>query len=397
MDIVWTNEQLELFDRLIDWYYKQPKQWFSYSGAAGTGKTTVIKEFINRIGLDIINVACAAYTGKAVMVLSQNGLHASTIHSLIYYPLLEDQIDDDGNLIKGKNGKVKKHIVFHKRDELKAGYKLIVIDEASMVNDMLRDEILSFGIPTIFIGDHNQLPPIFGVSSVMIKPDFILTKIMRQAEKDPIVYLSQMILNGETIYTGQYGISEVVQDYYITKDVLTDYGIIICGKNATREKINTDVRVNILGRSGRKPAIGDKVICRQNNWEKELRGTGIYLTNGLVGYLEEVDYSTCDGRKVEIDFRPEFTDKAFHNLKMDYRYIRLDLQSQKEYGMSRFEKFEYGYCITAHLSQGSQYENVLFFDESFYDSETTMKLRYTAITRARTKITIVAPYGKLRY
>jgi exodeoxyribonuclease-5 len=76
------------------------------------------------------------------------------------------------------------------KDKLDDDIKLIIIDEAAMVNDKMREELLSFGIPVIFLGDHNQLPPVIGKSSMLDKPDFILTKIMRQAENDPIVYLS---------------------------------------------------------------------------------------------------------------------------------------------------------------------------------------------------------------
>ena len=92
-----------------------------------------------------------------------------------------------------------------------------------------------------------------------------------------------------------------------------------------------------------------------------------------------------------IDFRPDFMDDEFEDLKIDCKYIISDYESRKNYGLTKFEKFEYAYCITTHISQGSQYNRVLFFDEPFADKETTKKLRYTAITRAIDEITIVRP------
>ena len=84
-------------------------------------------------------------------------------------------------------------------------------------------------------------------------------------------------------------------------------------------------------------------------------------------------------------------DNEFEDLKIDCKYIISDYDSRKNYGLTKFEKFEYAYCITTHISQGSQYNRVLFIDEPFADKETTKKLRYTAITRAIDEITIVRP------
>jgi exodeoxyribonuclease-5 len=228
----------------------------------------------------------------------------------------------------------------------------------------------------------------------MLNPDFILTKIMRQAEGDPIVMFCQKILKDEPIEIGIYGRSRVLRVMDYRKNLLLDYDIIICGKNMTRDNINNHARYDILKRKDGKPQIGDKIICRQNNWEREV--DGIYLINGMIGYIDNIDYSTCDGHKVIIDFCPEFLTKGFDSLELDYRYMMASLKEKTEFGISQYNKFEYGYCITAHLSQGSQYSKVLYIDEHFWDREMTKKLRYTAISRAIDSIDIVTSYNGLR-
>ena len=79
-----TGEQKTLVTKLKRWYKEQAKQIYIYSGRAGTGKTTVVKYFIEEMGLELRDVVCCALSGKAVTVLASHGLQAKTIHSLIY-------------------------------------------------------------------------------------------------------------------------------------------------------------------------------------------------------------------------------------------------------------------------------------------------------------------------
>ena len=176
-----TEEQKRLVQSLSSWYKSSDRQFYSYTGAAGTGKTTVIKAFIEALGLQRY-IACA-YVGKAVTVLSRHGLPASTIHSLIYNVDWVPVKDADGKTVFHENGQPKMKVEFSLKPELQGDPELVIVDEATMVNDDLCEDILSFGKKTVFIGDNNQLPPVFGVSSVMLSPNFALTKIMRQAEK----------------------------------------------------------------------------------------------------------------------------------------------------------------------------------------------------------------------
>lgn len=393
MAVELTDEQITLKKEILHWYkhYGQGKPYYYYSGAAGTGKTTVIQSVIEELGLDDEEVMACAYVGKAVLVLMRHGLRASTIHSLIYKPVFENvkefQQDEFGEIKEV----TKKKMHFVLKDKLPSAIKLIIIDECAMVNDKMREDVLSFGIPVVMTGDQNQLPPVFGTSSILDNPDFVLTKIMRQAESNPIVYLSQCILKNEELNYGVYGSSKVVTHIPIDKNIVTDYDMIICAKNKTREELNDRIRSEVFHYDDRKPMLGDKVICRRNDWNECING--IYLTNGLVGYVTDIDYCSMYRNVIYIDFRPDFMDEGdeFTQLSLDYKFMKADWKDKKEFGISfnDMERFEYAYAITAHLSQGSEYPRVLFMDESFHDPVTLQRLRYTAITRAMESIAYV--------
>lgn len=381
-----TEEQKRLVQSLSSWYKSSDRQFYSYTGAAGTGKTTVIKAFIEALGLQRY-IACA-YVGKAVTVLSRHGLPASTIHSLIYNVDWVPVKDADGKTVFHENGQPKMKVKFSLKPELQGDPELVIVDEATMVNDDLCEDILSFGKKTVFIGDNNQLPPVFGVSSVMLNPNFALTKIMRQAENDPIVYLSQRVLHNEPLIVGSYGNSHVYRSLVLGRN-WTDYDAIITPLNRIRDHINDHIRHNILGIQSTIPVIGDKIMCRQNDWKRCIEGN-IFLTNGMIGEVTDIYRAETKGKSISIDFKPEISNEEFYNLPIDISYITKSYDERKTYGISSAEKFEYAYAVTCHSYQGSEADRVLYIDRFVHDADMTRRLRYTGITRARCKIDIAS-------
>lgn len=389
MGIELTAEQNQLINEIVHWYHSGTKQHFAYSGAAGTGKTTCVKAAIEHLGLT--NYHACAFVGKAVNVLSAQKLPASTIHSMIYKIAWVPQRDEKtGRVVKDSLGRIKMKMQMVLRDKIEGDPDLLIVDEATMVNDEMSKEILSFGIPTIFIGDNNQLPPVFGESSIMNNVDFTLHKIMRQAENDPIVFLSQKILNDEDLEVGTYGRSQVLEGYQINKRT-TLYDVILAAKNSTRDYVNHKMRSEILGLP-KEPQIGDKIICRQNDWGRHLAG-GIYLTTGTMGRITDIYRNTWNKKSVQIDFKPDFiADDEFRKVKMDLEYLYLPADMKKQYGFTDLNKFDWAYCVTVHSMQGSEAARVLYLDQRFYDYEMTKKVRYTAITRATESITYAKNY-----
>lgn len=397
MGIVLEGQQKIVKDEIKKFVKNPHKSYLYYSGKAGTGKTTVIQCAIDEMGVNPRNYIATAYTGKAVMVLLQHGLRAVTLHSLIYNLVMkkvhEDYVDSDGEV----RTKSKLKMQFVLKDKLPDDIQFIILDEMGMVSDDLMADLLSFGIPVVMMGDHNQLPPVIGKSSLMNKPDFVLTKIMRQAENDPIVYLANLVLDDYPIPLGDYGLSHVIDNYEINERLFRDFDVVICNKNKERDEMNRIIRCDLLNRPEFKPVIGDKMICRQNNYDCEL--DGFFLTNGMSGFVTDVDYSGLYKNTITIGFQPDFlTDREFEFLDIDYKYLISNHLERKDYGITSKNKFEWGYALTTHLTQGSEYPRVFYMDSFFQTRELTKRIRYTAITRARTAITIVkAPEKKFFY
>ena len=381
-----NDGQYELSKRMSKWYDHPYKPIYVYSGGPGTGKTTVFKYFLESIGLTNEEIIACAYSGKAVDTMCNRGLTAQTIHSSFYTPSLYRVKDEYGDYVI-ENGQYKYKLDFVLKESLPENIKLIVIDELSMVPDTIMEDILSFGLPVIGMGDIDQLPPIFGSCSYMMRPDFFLTEIMRQDKDSPIVWLCRQVNAGERLRCGTYGNCRILDSIPMDQNLINDYDIIISCRNKTRDAFNDTIRQDILGRSIY-PVIGDKIICRQN--VKSFSGSGRFLTNGTIGWIDEIIPGTKTSKKMEIDFAPDYNESAiFPNLEMDTKYIQMPYEERNEVGLTKYIKFEYGYTITAHLSQGSEYPRVLYIDEPFGSNELKKKLRYTAISRASKSIDIV--------
>lgn len=392
MGIEFNDQQIYALYDIENWWNIQNDQVYNLSGAAGTGKTTLIRYFIERIGMELDKVAFVAYMGKAAMQMARNGLPAQTIHSLIYtYDKVLD-LDENGKIQIKENGKPKMKFQFTRREKLYKKIKLIIVDEASMVNEEIAKDLLSYGIPIIVLGDLNQLPPVFGNPFFLKEPNFILTQIMRQNENNPIVWLAHRILNDLPLQYGVYGKSSVIPKSDMNEFMLNKADIVLTCTNRLRGEINTLFRENIK-RIKRLdlPNVGEKVICRKNNWSRSINNM-IYMTNGMTGTVDYVDIESFNGKGIKCDFQPDFIKKKFKNVVFDYERLFSNPGSDTMSDPFSFtrDQFEFAYAITVHLSQGSQYPNVVFLNERMmYDKETYKKLQYTAITRAIDSIQIL--------
>ena len=129
------------------------------------------------------DVVFAAFTGKAAHVMRGKGCRdAGTIHSLIYRLRGEDE---DGPTFVLND------------DSAAAKAAMIVIDECSMVDEEIGHDLLSFGMPILVLGDPAQLPPVAGGGFFTgAEPDVMLTEVHRQAADDPIIRLSMIVREG---------------------------------------------------------------------------------------------------------------------------------------------------------------------------------------------------------
>lgn len=361
-----NTQQQKAHDQIVSFFNDRKGKLITLGGYAGTGKTTLISHIIETIrAKQMIHVAFCAYTGKAATVLKSKinlaeGDYCGTIHGLIYRPV--------GKLPNSR-------MIFERVDHLE--YDLIILDEASMVDEVIFKDLAAYGIPIIAAGDHGQLPPINGRFNLMENPDIRLEEIMRQAEDNPIIKLATMARTTGNIPFGVYGPGvKKIQDISALKEYLTKEVMILCAKNKTRVNINNYAR-DFFGIESQSPVIGEPVICLRNN-----RLANIY--NGNIGKLVSIEeHKNCYKAEIEFDESKYFGTISKRQFGLQY--------TDMEEGDRGFDIFDWAYCITTHKSQGSEYDDLIIIEErmGMQSDDDWRRWLYTAVTRAKERMLII--------
>jgi exodeoxyribonuclease-5 len=361
----WSPEQEKALRAVADWLKAGDRQVFRLFGYAGTGKTTLARHIAEGANGD---VAFAAFTGKAAHVMRGKGcVGASTIHSLIYR--LRGENEDGPTFVL--NG-----------DSAAGKAALVVIDECSMVDAEIGRDLLSFGAPVLVLGDPAQLPPIAGGGFFTEgEPDVMLTEVHRQAVDDPIVRLSMIVREGGDLSEGSYGASRVVSRADIEPADVVAADQVLVGRNNTRRSYNGRIR-ELLERQGSTPAAGDKLVCLRNDRKRGLLNGSLWQVDrvrkprkGLLRFTLSPEADEEGRQRTVVSINPAFFDGTADALSTAER--------------RRSDEFDFGYVLTVHKSQGSQWDDVMLFDESFAFREHRSRWLYTGITRAADRITVV--------
>ncbi len=358
------------------WLKDGRKPVFRLFGYAGTGKTTLARHFAEHVEGDVL---FAAFTGKAAQVLRGKGAkNARTIHSLIYRPRGEEEV---ANQETGKTT-VSPTFAINRQSPLSQA-KLIVVDECSMVDEALGRDLMSFGTPILVLGDPGQLPPISGGGFFTEQePDILLTEIHRQARDNPIIDLAMQVREGREIMHGDYGAARVIGKNAVDRDMVLEADQVLVGTNRTRRRYNQRLR-ELKGFTQDFPQAGDKLVCLRNDPSKGL----------LNGSLWQVMTSSRETVKpgINLMIRPEEDDidRGAAKIKLLKSVFENPDAEIPWMTKKRYDDFDFGYALTVHKAQGSQWNNVVLFDESWAFRDTRERWLYTAITRAAERLTIV--------
>ena len=370
------------------------------TGGPGTGKTTTINAMIHYFEAEGLDIFLAAPTGRAAKRMTEaTGCEACTIHRLLE---LTGNVDDSSA-----------NVHFERNADNPLDADVIIIDEMSMVDIHLMHALLSAIVPgtrLILVGDQNQLPSV-GPGSVLRDlirsecfPIVCLTHIFRQASQSDIVVNAHKIHNGEEVI-----LDNKSKDFFFLKRYDADVivaGIVYLVQKKLPPYVNakpldiqvlTPMRKGLLGVERLNEVLqkylnppdakkkeketgkglfreGDKVMQIRNNYqlEWEIRGKygiavekGVGVFNGDMGIVEEIN-----------TFAETLTVVFEEN-----RYV--------EYSFKQLDELELAYAVTIHKSQGSEYPAVILPLLGGPRMLMSRNLLYTAVTRARTCVTIL--------
>lgn len=364
---------------------------------AGTGKSTLVRFIIEALDVSPEKVAYVSFTGKAAEVLRKKGNpNATTMHKLLYE-----------SVPRAAGG-------FIHRPKPTLEYTIVVVDEVSMVPKTLIDELFRHKVYVICLGDPYQLPVINKDEDnhLLDSPHIFLEEIMRQAMDSEIIRLTMQVREGRTLNLFNGNEVKVLPNNAINQGMLLWGDQVIVGTNTQRILRNQQIR-QLLGK-GTLPEVGDKLICLSNYWET-VNLAGNPLTNGSTGIITSV----CD----DIIELPPFIAKSekinhFEIFKCNFEsndntYLSLEIDKQmlltgekccdwrlsyklgqlrNRFGELVPKEFAYGYAITCHKAQGSEWDKVLVLEETFpFAKIEHSRWLYTAATRATSKLVIVKP------
>lgn len=378
--------------------YKNKEKYTVIAGYAGAGKSTLVRFIIEELktyGVKETDVCFACFTGKAAQVLLKKGnKNVITLHKLLYKSIPKES----GGFVRIPNPSIP--------------YKIVVVDEVSMAPKTLMDLLFKHDVYVICLGDPFQLPPVDKKEDnhLLDTPHIFLDEIMRQAQESEIIQLSMAIRENRPIEAFQGKEVQILNKEELNTGMLTWADQILVATNATRVSINTQMRK--LLNFGEKPQDGDKIICLRNYWDC-FSDNEEPLVNGTIGilkdsfltkrYLPRIVKSTDGLSHIDLIMGDFISDSGmyFHSLEMDKKMIdtgEFSLDWKTVYQLNRNPKtrdippleFTYGYAITCHKAQGSEWDKVLVIEEKFpFDKIEHARWLYTAVTRSSEKLVLV--------
>ena len=421
----WNAQQEAALQDLGAWARQRstdPSDQIKYlAGFAGVGKTTLLRH----LAADVPGmVQFAAYTGKSAYVMRAKGCAgATTIHSLIYKPAGDSKTDDlleverklaalpsmfdrtgegEGEPTEAEKRERRRLVALRDAMLVKGGRKpmfslnpdsdlrtahLLIIDECSMVDARIGQDLLSFGKKILVSGDPAQLPPVGGGGFFTERrPDHMLTEVHRQAKESGILWLSTDVREGRGMRCGSYGDDCLVTSRHGLGEQLAERVLavdqVLVGRNATRHSWNARYR-ELTNRKDVLPVAGDKVVCLRNNHEAGLLNGSLWRVHEAQGNTDSMDVEMTVSSEEDGAQGVQVVSHAHHFMG------REDDLKKMSWNRRDKEEFDFGYVLTTHKSQGSQWDDVLLLDESGVFRADSQRWLYTGITRAAKNLTVI--------
>lgn len=249
-----------------------------------------------------------------------------------------------------------------------------LVHNCSMVDDQVATDLRSFGKKMLVIGDPAQLPPIRSAGAFTRRPpDHMFHEIHRQAAESPILRLATAARLGQRLPDAMDEPGAIIRRVNVEDALREDYQVI-CGVHRVRWNVTARIRA-ARGFEGVDPSPGERVLCCRNN-----RELGLY--NGAMGEVVGASQLThTDQLRLRVRMEDQATAQRLLISRVPFREHGEGRLPVEPYSR-QVDLFDFGYCLTAHKAQGSEWDNVVVIDDSESFREDRNRWLYTSITRA---------------
>lgn len=377
-DIIFNPDQVAAIEQAVQWYRdfrdgKTKKIFFALGGYAGTGKTTVARHIAN-LCAPPTRVKYIAPTGKAAARLRDKGcVGAETVHRFLYDYLGSDFYGDPE---------------FQTKASLDEAPLLIICDEASMIGERMGGDIISKRIPVLFLGDLGQAEPV-GDAPFLDPEDFSVNMTNIERNKGNIVRASFYVRTGGRLPAREYDDVKVYDRRYTMNDIENHIGedsVMLCSRNSTRQLLNHKARIVLRVNETLLPEIGEKVICTFNQRKNGIYNGEQFILESL-RQLEETEMSDTDDEFMMMAGLRSLSNGEKRTAKFNSSCFIAPTEDQRYAAYRKLGGFDFGYALTIHKSQGSEWPRVMLLEETLKNTSYA-RLQYTGITRAIDHLTV---------
>ena len=379
------------------------------SGGPGTGKTftavEILRSFLQSLSEEdraIVKVKLAAPTGKAAALLEKNvrerlgylkGVECGTLHSFLKIGFHETH-----------RGAFRKSLFAD----------LFLVDEASMLDAKLFCRLLSSlqeGGRLILMGDKDQLPPVeaggffadlIDLAQEFVLPATVLQKSLR-VEKKALQYLAEAILSGDfNLVRKQEGANistslniQKVREL-VWKECQFFFSLPLSSTFSPIESLRAMEKFRILSCIRKGPLGVESLNEMVLKYFLEPLHANDYLVCPILITANDSPRSLMNGDMGLLVAKSSSLKRGFYGEgDRVYFFSKEKEEEVRELPAVVLPSFEFGYCLSVHKSQGSEYEAVLILappgSEKF-----GKEVLYTAVTRAKKNGVLIGEEGTLR-
>ena len=389
----YTEDQYFAAAKLERWYTKFKHQVIEISGIEGTGVFEAVKFFLDKMEFDPREIMYLSFDQKQVLEMATKRYHCYYINGIIYKYSRIVNFDSIPILNENSNEiefEWKKQV----RKKIDPRYKIMIVFDASLMNESMLEDLMSFGVPIILMTDP-MLIPAPDSYTFLRKPNILIRQLNPDLMKSPITYFANKALVGDKINYGNYDTVSIVPRKQLNLYNLKSADMVITLSEETSDNINKTYREKVMKLKANN-GIGERMIVMNNMYAHKItnhdeKRIKVFLTKGTVGYITKCNKHAAGTKYVPIEFKTEFYFEPFADLNMDRHYLNgINIPSRQEIP-DDIIKMRYAYSLPVSLTRVNHWDKVTLIVDQNPEHDISMQCRllYNAITRAHHSITII--------